>query len=104
VRVIYGDGASETLLKASGIEEPRAIIVSYSQSSRCLDATRRLRDVFPQTPIYVRAASEEEVTPLLEAGATEVVVETNEAAVRLARLLTESSKVELGGGEGIETS
>ena len=104
VRVIYGDGASETLLKASGIEEPRAIIVSYSQSSRCLDATRRLRDVFPQSPIYVRAASEEEVTPLLEAGATEVVVETNEAAVRLARLLTESSKVELGGGEGIETS
>ena len=104
VRVIYGDGASETLLKATGIEEPRAIIVSYSQSSRCLDATRRLRDVFPQTPIYVRAASEEEVTPLLEAGATEVVVETNEAAVRLARLLTESSKVELGGGEGIETS
>ena len=102
VRVIYGDGASETLLKASGIEEPRAIIVSYSQSSRCLDATRRLRDVFPQSPIYVRAASEEEVTPLLEAGATEVVVETNEAAVRLARLLTESSKVELGGGEGIE--
>ena len=102
VRVIYGDGASETLLKATGIEEPRAIIVSYSQSSRCLDATRRLRDVFPQTPIYVRAASEEEVTPLLEAGATEVVVETNEAAVRLARLLTESSKVELGGGEGIE--
>ena len=93
VRVIYGDGASETLLKASGIEEPRAIIVSYSQSSRCLDATRRLRDVFPQTPIYVRAASKEEVTPLLEAGATEVVVETNEAAVRLARLLTESSKV-----------
>ena len=102
VRVIYGDGASETLLKATGIEEPRAIIVSYSQSSRCLDATRRLRDVFPQTPIYVRAASKEEVTPLLEAGATEVVVETNEAAVRLARLLTESSKVELGGGEGIE--
>ena len=102
VRVIYGDGASETLLKATGIEEPRAIIVSYSSSSRCLDATRRLRDVFPQTPIYVRAASEEEVTPLLEAGATEVVVETNEAAVRLARLLTESSKVELGGGEGIE--
>jgi xanthine/CO dehydrogenase XdhC/CoxF family maturation factor len=75
VRVIYGDGASETLLKASGIDEPRAIIVSYSQSSRCLDATRRLRDVFPQSPIYVRAASEEEVTPLLEAGATEVVVE-----------------------------
>jgi Kef-type K+ transport system membrane component KefB len=102
VRVIYGDGASETLLKASGIEEPRAIIVSYSQSSRCLDATRRLRDVFPQSPIYVRAASEEEVTPLLEAGATEVVVETNEAAVRLARLLTQSSKVELGGGEGVE--
>ena len=93
VRVIYGDGASETLLKATGIEEPRAIIVSYSQSSRCLDATRRLRDVFPQTPIYVRAASKEEVAPLLEAGATEVVVETNEAAVRLARLLTESSKV-----------
>ena len=93
VRVIYGDGASETLLKATGIEEPRAIIVSYSSSSRCLDATRRLRDVFPQTPIYVRAASKEEVTPLLEAGATEVVVETNEAAVRLARLLTESSKV-----------
>ena len=102
VRVIYGDGASETLLKATGIEEPRAIIVSYSQSSRCLDATRRLRDVFPQTPIYVRTALKEEVTPLLEAGATEVVVETNEAAVRLARLLTESSKVELGGGEGIE--
>ena len=29
-------------------------------------------------------------------------VETYEAAVRLAGLLTESSNVELGGGEGIE--
>jgi voltage-gated potassium channel Kch len=53
-------------------------------------------------PVLVRTADDGGLQELMDAGATEVVVETNEAAVRLARLLTESSKVELGGGEGIE--
>ena len=75
VRVVYGDGASPELLKASGISCPRAIVVTYGNDKRCLEATRRLREAFPDTPIIVRAETETAAEPLILAGATEVVVE-----------------------------
>jgi Ca2+-binding EF-hand superfamily protein/voltage-gated potassium channel Kch len=94
VRVVYGDGASPELLKAAGITVPRAIVVTYANDKRCLEATRRQREAFPDAPIYVRANTALEAEPLVEAGATEVVVEAVEAAVRFAQLLGGTAKAE----------
>lgn len=87
VRVVYGDGASSDLLKAAGITAPRAIAITFSNPKRCLEATRRLREKFPDTPIYVRSHVANERDELLEAGATQVVVENLEAAVQMSGLL-----------------
>jgi hypothetical protein len=87
VRVVYGDGASSSLIRAAGVSEPRAIVVTYANDKRCLEATRRLRDAFPEAPIFVRARTAADAEALLQAGATEVVVEAVESVVRLATLL-----------------
>jgi len=87
VRVVYGDGASPELIRAAGISEPRAIVVTYANDQRCLEATRRLREAYPDSPIYVRGGTALVAETLLEAGATEVVVEAVEATVRFASLL-----------------
>ena len=44
MRVVYGDGASPDLLRAAGVRNPSAIVITYASDKRCLEATRRLRD------------------------------------------------------------
>ena len=85
--VVYGDGASESLLRATGVTDPRAIVITYASQLRCLECTSRLRKAFPATRIYVRTERQQEVEALTAAGATAVVVETTESAVRFADLL-----------------
>ena len=87
VRVVYGDGASPDLLRAAGVSDPRAIVVTYANDKRCLETTRRLRESFPDAPILVRARTALDAETLLQAGATDVVVEAVESVVRFASLL-----------------
>jgi voltage-gated potassium channel Kch len=76
--VFFGNGANAEVIRSSGITHPAAIFVSYEDHSRALSATVRLRTSFPNTPIYARAATRAEVGSLEKAGATEVVVESDE--------------------------
>ena len=88
--VVYGDGASPDLLRAAGVTEPRAVIVAYRSESKRLEATSRLRDSLPPgTPIYARCVSGQSLDreELLAAGATEVVSERAESALRFASLV-----------------
>ena len=85
-KVVFGNGASPSLIRAAGIENPSAFCVVYESESRSLEATIRLRDAFPTTPIYSRAQRQESLAPLKEAGATEVVVQTAKAAESLSLL------------------
>jgi hypothetical protein len=87
--VVYGDGSSPALLRAAGVEAPRAIVVTYVEEAMCLEATSRMRQEFPGVPIYVRAMQEGEKSALLDAGATEVVVVTDLAAERFIGLLSD---------------
>jgi len=85
--VVYGDGASADLLRAAGVKEPKAVVVTYANPKRCLEATGRLREAFPAAPIYVRARWAEEAPALMQAGATDVVFENVETSLRLSSLL-----------------
>lgn len=76
--VLYGNGASSEVIRSSGITHPSAIFVAYEDHSRVLAATSRLRAAFRDVPIYARAAIRAEVKALEKAGATEVVVESDE--------------------------
>jgi Ca2+-binding EF-hand superfamily protein/voltage-gated potassium channel Kch len=90
VNVVYGDGASPSLLRAAGVTNPRAVIVAFRSESRRLEATSRLREALPAgTPIYAREVSGQLLgrDELIQAGATECVSERREAALRFADLV-----------------
>lgn len=90
INVVYGDGASPDLLRAAGVSNPRAVVVAFRSEANRLDATARLRDGLPvRTPIYARVISGQSVgrTALIAAGATDVVSERTEAALRFGTLV-----------------
>mmetsp|Transcript_29959 Transcript_29959/g.72645 ORF Transcript_29959/g.72645 Transcript_29959/m.72645 type:complete len:1007 (+) Transcript_29959:13-3033(+) len=84
--VFYGD-ANPNLIRASGINEPTAVFVTYQDHNRALSATSRIRVSFPDTPIYVRAATRRESRDLFLAGATDVIIEADELARSVPQLM-----------------
>jgi Kef-type K+ transport system membrane component KefB len=85
--VVYGNGASPTLIRSVGVEKPSAIVVAYATEDRSFEATSRLREFFPDVPIYVRAERLDSVATLVGAGATNVVVGTRELALSFQKLI-----------------
>jgi Kef-type K+ transport system membrane component KefB len=86
--IIYGDGARMSLLQATGVVAPRAVIITYANENRRVDATMRLRASLPDgTPIYAMAGNSFIGRELLDAGATEVISETTETVLRFTSLL-----------------
>jgi len=86
--VLYGDGNNPEVIRSSGIENPKAIFITYQEHSRVIAATARLHTAFPSSPIFVRAAKRRESRSLQLAGATDVVVECDELARAVPQLLT----------------
>jgi Kef-type K+ transport system membrane component KefB/voltage-gated potassium channel Kch len=87
--VLFGDAANPAVLKSSGVTDPAAIYIAYEDHYSVLAATSRLRAGFQDTPIFARAQTRAEAHSLKVAGATEVVVESDElprSAVPLLRL------------------
>ena len=86
--IVFGDGARIDLLKAVGVTEPRAVILSYTSDSRRFDATMRLRGCLPpDMPLFVYESNSKIGRQLLHAGATEIISETAETLLRFGSLL-----------------
>jgi CPA2 family monovalent cation:H+ antiporter-2 len=81
--VIYGDASNEDILRSAGLERASAVVVSFSDPARSLTIVRATRRQRQYVPILVRVADDSHLEQLLEAGATEVVPETLEAALTL---------------------
>ena len=81
--VIYGDAADEGLLKSAGLDRASAVVVTFSDPSRSIPIVQAVRRLREDLPILVRAIDDTHLEALLEAGATEVVPETLEAALTL---------------------
>lgn len=88
--VLFGDGGNPQVLRSMGIVHPSAIIVSYDDHHKAYSATARLREAFLDSPIYALADTRIEAQHLRAAGASEVLVETDEfSRSALALLLKE---------------
>eukprot|EP00980_Cylindrotheca_fusiformis_P009094 scaffold1966_cov109-Cylindrotheca_fusiformis.AAC.3 len=86
--VVFGDGAQWDLLKAAGVTEPRAVVVTLTNSERRIGAVARLRSFLPEgTPIYVYGGTSQSGQELLDAGATEVICDNIETILRFASLV-----------------
>ena len=98
--VMYGDGANAELVRATGVTDPRAIIITYREPARCLSATQRLHANFPDAPIYARANGRAEREALVGCGASATILESEELAVQLGACLFLDESFQLRKGEG----
>ena len=64
----YLNGNPGTLLQSAGIRAPAAIVVTYANDKRVLEATRRLRDAYPSAPIFARGRTALDAEALLQVG------------------------------------
>eukprot|EP00271_Cylindrocystis_brebissonii_P002313 TRINITY_DN12842_c0_g6_i1.p1 TRINITY_DN12842_c0_g6~~TRINITY_DN12842_c0_g6_i1.p1 ORF type:complete len:1052 (+),score=209.97 TRINITY_DN12842_c0_g6_i1:519-3674(+) len=85
--VLYGDGSRPAVLQTAGIVLPKAVMVMYTGRERAVQAVDRLRQTWPEVPIYARAQDLNHMLELKGAGATDVVLENAETSLRLGSLL-----------------
>ncbi|VAX08472.1 Inner membrane protein, KefB/KefC family [hydrothermal vent metagenome] len=91
--VSYGDGANIHLLKAAGLAQAAALMISLKGEECVVKIVHQVRQIDTKIPILVRTADETNLKELQEAGATEVVPETLEASLMLASHLLIALKV-----------
>jgi voltage-gated potassium channel Kch/Ca2+-binding EF-hand superfamily protein len=86
--VVFGDPARLDLMRAAGVKNPKAVIVTYASDSRRVEATSRLRNALPSTtPIFAMEGANHVTQQLLDAGATTVISQTTETVLRFTSLL-----------------
>ncbi len=82
---VYGDAASEPVLRQAGVETARLAVVAIPDFQRTRLAVRRLRALNPTIPILARSQHLSQRDALIEAGASEVIQPEFEAAQTLLR-------------------
>ena len=91
--VLFGDAANPQVLRNNGVTDPSAIFISYEDYSLVLSATYRLRESFRDTPIYARALTRAQAQSLQSAGATQVIVESDELSRSAVALIREQKSI-----------
>jgi len=85
--VYYGDASRSEVLRAAGLDEARAVVITLDQpeaAERATDAIRRLR---PGLPVFARARDAGHVAELTRHGATGSVAEALESSLQLGAML-----------------
>ncbi|MEM6440768.1 MAG: monovalent cation:proton antiporter-2 (CPA2) family protein [Pseudomonadota bacterium] len=94
-QVYYGDATRTDVLRTAGAETADIIFLCIDDRDGAREAVARIRERFPNARIFVDTYDRFSEWELREAGAHEVVRETFESAVALARLGLEA----MGDGE-----
>ncbi|AOV17801.1 potassium transporter KefB [Acidihalobacter aeolianus] len=85
--VFYGDSTHGEILRAAGLSRARAMVITFDDAhtaERIIEAARKRR---ADLPILVRTRDEADLERLEKMGATQVVPETLESSMLLARVL-----------------
>ncbi|CAB1369919.1 monovalent cation:proton antiporter-2 (CPA2) family protein [Denitratisoma oestradiolicum] len=82
--VSYGDCTRRETLVAAGIVRAHVLVITFADRAAALRVLHHVRALRPDLPVVVRAAEEQDVERLTEAGATEVIPEALESSVMLA--------------------
>jgi CPA2 family monovalent cation:H+ antiporter-2 len=82
---VFGDAASEPVLRSAGATGARLAVVAIPDFERTRLAVRKFRELNPNVAILARSSHPDQRVPLIEAGATEVIQPEFEAAQTLIR-------------------
>lgn len=83
LRVYYGDGGREELLRSAGAERASMIILCVGDAEANLALAKRIRRAFPHLRILARAAGRLSAYEMLELGVEHVYRESLDGAMRL---------------------
>ncbi|PNW71980.1 hypothetical protein CHLRE_16g687450v5 [Chlamydomonas reinhardtii] len=86
-KVVWGDATRGAVLRAAGVDAPRAVAVCYADKESALQAVYTCRAEFPAVPIYACAADLRHAAELEEAGASRVIIRSVEAGLALGGAL-----------------
>ena len=82
--VVFGDAARRETLLAAGIHRATSLVITYADRASATRVILAVRQLAPQLPVIVRARDDSDLSPLRDAGATEVVPEVIEGSLMLA--------------------
>ncbi|KPA21430.1 Glutathione-regulated potassium-efflux system protein KefC [Shimia sp. SK013] len=85
VKVFFGDATRPDLLHAAGLREARLLVVAIDQRDAATELVRHVRHEHPKLGIVARAVDRHHVYELYAAGATHIVRDTFDSAVRAGR-------------------
>lgn len=80
----YGDVTSAEVLRSLGLEQARELVLAINDPRATHEALRVARAISSTVPIFVRATYAVDLVPLLDAGATDVIVAELEASAAMA--------------------
>ena len=83
LRVYYGDGAREDVMRSAGAERAKLVILCLGDAEANLALAQSIRKHFPHLTILARAAGRLAAYELIESGVTHVYRESVDSAMRL---------------------
>jgi voltage-gated potassium channel len=86
VPYVFGDAADEKVLRAAGIDRARVLVTALPADADNVYVTLTARSMHPDLFVVARAASEQAVAKLLQAGADRVVNPQDLGGIRMAAL------------------
>ncbi|MEM7565723.1 MAG: monovalent cation:proton antiporter-2 (CPA2) family protein [Pseudomonadota bacterium] len=84
-KVYYGDGTRLDVLRAAGADRAKLILVCLRDAERSMHVIERLKDAYPDTPIYARSYDRRHTLQLMEAEVDYQIRDTYESALALGR-------------------
>mgnify|MGYP003970257159 CR=1 FL=1 len=99
--VYFGDGHNPELLKAAGINEAAAVIVTINNPKSAKKLVEYLRSNYPHVKLYARGHNIDQCIALRKLGASDVVSENIEASLELARMALADTGIEMAEGEAL---
>lgn len=81
--VMYGDASRRVVLNAAGINNCKAVIITYADDRASSKVLTVVRETYENLPVIVRTSDESSIALLQKEGATEVVPEVLEGSLML---------------------
>ncbi len=89
VPMLFGDASRREILEHAGVERANAVVFAISDVAVIPRGVRLVRELNPAAGIIVRSRMVQDIEPLRDAGADEVVTEEFESAIEIFTLVLE---------------
>ena len=83
--VFIADSGKPRILKLAGIDRARVLVISFTEVEPAENICRQVRELRPDIPLIIRTRDDRHLEHLLECGADEVIPDTVESSIMLAR-------------------